>query len=463
MEHFRYIDGNLRVEGIPAQDIVERFGSPVYVYSAQALCDHVAALQQAFAPVAPLVCYSVKSCSNLSVLQLLARQGCGMDVVSGGELQRALAAGALPATIVFAGVGKSADEIRMALECGIFMFNAESEAELERIDAIAGELDKRARVALRINPDVADAATPDQTATGGRHTKFGIPLTRALPLYRPGRYRHADVCGVHIHLGSPIPDALTYVAGIERVERLIGQVEALGGRIDAVNIGGGFPVSYGTVHDAGPGSPHDAPNSPARGVAHEAVLGAAAPASPLAAMGRILCEQLARLHAQGKRIVIEPGRAISANAGLLLATVEYMKQGWDRGIAILDAGMNTLPRPAMYGARHVIWPVADGGAQGPWRAVAERGGVAVVAVDVGGPICETGDLFAQARPLPPLAAGQVLAVFSSGAYGMSMASQYNSRPRPAEVMVDGERMWEIRTRESVAELLAPELAALRGQ
>jgi diaminopimelate decarboxylase len=455
MDHFSYIDGNLQVEGIAAQEIVERFGSPVYVYSAQALRDHVAALQRAFAPVAPLICYSVKSCSNLSVLQLLVRQGCGMDVVSGGELQRALAAGALPATIVFAGVGKSADEIRLALENGILMFNAESEAELERIDAIAGELDKRARVALRINPDVADAATPDKTATGGRHTKFGIPLTRALPLYRPGRYRHLDVCGVHIHLGSPIPDAATYVAGIDRVERLIGQVEAQGGRIDTVNIGGGFPVSYETAHGGGFGAGH--------GAEHEAAHGALDPASPLARMGRILCGQLARLHAQGKRIVIEPGRSISANAGLLLATVEYVKQGWERGIAILDAGMNTLLRPAMYGARHVIWPAADGGAQGPWRMVAERGGVAVVAVDVAGPICETGDLFAQARALPPLAAGQVLAVFSSGAYGMSMASQYNSRPRPAEVMVDGETVRAIRARETVAELLAAELEGLQGR
>lgn len=456
MDHFSYIDGHLQVEGIPAQHIVERHGSPVYVYSAQALRDHVAALRHAFAPVAPLLCYSVKSCGNLSVLQLLVRQGCGMDVVSGGELQRALAAGAPPATIVFAGVGKSADEIRVALECGIFMFNAESEAELERIDAIAGELARRARVALRINPDVADAATPDKTATGGRHTKFGIPLPRALPLYRPGRYRHVDVCGVHIHLGSPIADAATYVAGIERVERLIGQVEAQGGRIDTVNIGGGFPVAYGTANDPALG--------PAHGAADGATDGAVDAALPLTEMGRILCAQLARLHAQGKRIVIEPGRAISANAGLLLASVEYMKQGWDRGIAILDAGMNTLLRPAMYGARHVIWPVADCGAQGPWRMVAERDGVAVVALDVAGPICETGDLFAQARPLPPLAAGQVLAVFSCGAYGMSMASQYNSRPRPAEVMVDGDKAWKIRARETVTELLAHELPCLaQGQ
>lgn len=452
MEHFNYLDGKLQVEGLPADTIVDRFGSPVYVYSAQALRDHVAVLQHAFAPLAPLICYSVKSCSNLSVLQLLVRQGCGMDVVSGGELQRALAAGAPAASIVFAGVGKSADDIRLALECGIFMFNAESEAELERIEAIAGELKQRARVALRINPDVADPATPDKTATGGRHTKFGIPLTRALPLYRPGRYRHVDVRGVHIHLGSPIPDAATYVAGIERVERLIGQVEALGGRIDSVNIGGGFPVSY----DAKPGAAEDV-------TGHGSALGVVDSAQPLDGMGRLICAQLARLHAQGKRIIIEPGRAISANAGVLLATVEYKKQGWDRDIAILDAGMNTLLRPAMYGARHVIWPMADGGAHGPWRTVAERGGVAVVAVDVAGPICETGDVFAQARPLPPLAAGQRLAVFSCGAYGMSMASQYNSRPRPAEVMVDGERMWEIRARESVADLLTPELAGLQGR
>lgn len=437
MDHFSYIDGRLHVESVAAHSIVERFGSPVYVYSAQTLRGHVAAMRAAFAPVAPLICYSVKSCGNLSVLQWLVQQGCGMDVVSGGELQRALAAGAAPQSIVFAGVGKSAAEIRLALEHGIFMFNAESEAELERIDTVAGQLGKRARVALRINPDVADAATPDKTATGGRHTKFGIPLPRALPLYRPGRYRHADVRGVHIHLGSPIPDAATYTAGIARIEALVGQVEAEGGRIDTVNIGGGFPAPYNT--DGTDGCP-----------------------VPLAEMGRVICAQLARLHALGKRIVIEPGRSISANAGVLLTTVEYMKQGWDRGIAIVDAGMNTLLRPAMYGARHVMWPVADGGANGPWRAVAERGDAAPAAIDVAGPICETGDVFASARPLPPLAAGDVLAVFSCGAYGMSMASQYNTRPRPAEVMVDGGRVWEIRARETVADLLAHEVAALAG-
>ncbi|GAB2876596.1 diaminopimelate decarboxylase [Pseudoduganella ginsengisoli] len=433
MDHFIYRSGALHIEGVNAHRIVERFGSPVYVYSAQTLRHHVAALQHAFAPVAPLICYSVKSCSNLSVLQLLVRQGCGMDVVSGGELQRALAAGARPETIVFAGVGKSADEIRLALEHGIFMFNAESEAEVERINSVAGQLGRRARIALRINPDVADAATPDKTATGGRHTKFGIPLTRALPLYRPGRYSHLDVCGVHIHLGSPIPDAATYVAGIAAIERLIYQVEGEGGRIDTVNIGGGFPASY---------------------VSGENQL-------TLAEMGRVISAKLAALHAQGKRIVIEPGRSISANAGVLLATVEYMKQGWDCGIAILDAGMNTLLRPAMYGARHVMWPVADAGTHGPWHLVAERAGAPVEAIDVAGPICETGDLFAQARPLPPLAAGDVLAIFSSGAYGMSMASQYNTRPRPAEVMVDGEVAWEIRAKEAVADLLALEMAGLR--
>lgn len=432
MDHFSYIDGQLHVEGVNARSIVQRFGSPVYAYSATTLRGHVAAMRAAFAPVAPLICYSVKSCGNLSVLQLLVEQGCGMDVVSGGELQRALAAGAAPRSIVFAGVGKSAAEIRLALEHGIFMFNAESEAELERIDSVAGQLGTRAKVALRINPDVADAATPDKTATGGRHTKFGIPLPRALPLYRPERYRHADVCGVHIHLGSPIPDAATYIAGIARVEALVDRVEAEGGCIDTVNIGGGFAAPYGTDDRV----------------------------APLAETGRAICARLAGLHARGKRIVIEPGRSISANAGVLLATVEYVKQGWDREIAILDAGMNTLLRPAMYGARHAIWPVADAGAGGPWRAVAERAGVAVAAIDVAGPICETGDVFALARPLPPLAAGDVVAVFSCGAYGMSMASQYNSRPRPAEVMVDGGRVREIRTRETVEDLLVHEVAAL---
>lgn len=433
MDHFTYINGQLHAEGVSAQDLVDRFGSPVYVYSSQTLRDHVAVLQQAFAPVAPLVCYSVKSCSNLSVLRLLVEQGCGLDVVSGGELHRALAAGAAPDTIVFAGVGKSADEVRYALEQGVFMFNVESEGELQRIDQLAVEMGRRARVAIRVNPDVADAATPEKTSTGGRQTKFGIPLQRAKALYAPQRYRHTDVCGVHVHLGSPIADIQTYLTAIDRLEVLIADVEAAGGKIGYINIGGGFPARYGSG-DAG---------------------------CSLSTMGKAICARLAALHAQGRRFIVEPGRSISANAGILLTRVEYLKQGCDHKLAIVDAGMNVLLRPTLYGAEHFIWPAAQVGASGHWTSVAEAPADHLAKIDVVGPICETGDHFALARPLPPFDAGGILAIFSCGAYGMSMASQYNSRCRPAEVLVDGNAARVIRKRETYDDLLAHEIEALR--
>lgn len=442
MDHFSFIGGRLHAEGVDVHSIVKQYGSPVYVYSARTLRDHVAALRQAFAPAAPMICFSVKSCANLSVLRLLSDAGCGMDVVSGGELYRALAAGVPADRIVFAGVGKSEDEIRYAAEQGVYMFNAESEAEMQRLELAAVAAGKRVRVAVRVNPDVADAGTPAKTSTGGRQTKFGVPLSRAAALFAPDRYRKLDVCGVHVHLGSPIHDVRTYLTAIGRIEELVAEVERGGGRVDTINLGGGFPAHYGRREggqDGGQdGGPDGEPDS----------------AAALAAMGHAICERLRPLQAQGKRFIIEPGRSISANAGVLLTTVEYVKQGWDRVVTVLNAGMNALLRPSMYGAEHFMWPAQHGSYTGHWNALAEPN--AFEPADIVGPICETGDYFALGRPLPPLQSGDVLAVFSCGAYGMSMASQYNARARPAEVLVDGTEVREIRRRETYADLVAHE-------
>lgn len=436
MDHFSYVDGVLHIEGVAADAIVAAHGSPVYVYSAQTFRDHYAAMRQGFAGVAPLICFSVKSCANLAVLKLLVGQGCGLDVVSGGELYRAMLAGASADTIVFAGVGKSREELAYAVDVGVLLFNVESEAELLRLDEVARAADRRVKVAVRVNPDVADAGTHEKTATGGRQTKFGVPLERAAALFERGLHRNVDVVGIHVHLGSPIRSSDTYLRAIEKIEQLADGIESAGGAVEFINLGGGFPARYHV----------DGDNE----------------WSELEPMAAAICDRLQGLRRRGKRFVIEPGRSISANAGVLLTTVEYVKQGWERKIAIVDAGMNVLIRPTLYGASHVIWPVVFGAFHGHWSALPGQGGGPLEVADVVGPICETGDYFALGRALPALAGGDVLAVFSCGAYGMSMASQYNSRGRPAEVMVDGGASRVIRRRESYGDLVAHELAAAHG-
>jgi len=437
MDHFNFINGNLHAEHIDVRTIVEQHGSPIYIYSAQTLKNHYAVLQDAFSALSPLICFSVKSCSNLSILKLLVDQGSGLDVVSGGELYRALMAGVAADKIVFAGVGKSHEEISYAVEAGVFLFNVESEAELLRLDEIASTAGKRIKVAIRINPDVADAGTHEKTATGGRQTKFGIPIERAYELFAPKRYANVDVVGIHIHLGSPIPSAQTYLSAIDKIEEMISRLEAADCAIEFVNIGGGFPAQYGTESN---------------------------PVCSLTETGRLICDRLQELKQRGIRFIIEPGRSISANAGILVTTVEYIKQGWDRKIAIVDAGMNVLLRPTLYGANHVVWPAHYGDFSGHWTALTESAHESTVAnledTDVVGPICETGDHFALGRPLPAFGDGSLLAIFSCGAYGMSMASQYNSRGRPAEVLVEGGRAKLVRVRESHEDLVVHELCGL---
>jgi diaminopimelate decarboxylase len=438
MDHFHYVNGELHIEGVPASAIAEAHGSPVYVYSAQTFKDHCAVVRSAFSGLEPLICFSVKSCSNLAVLKLLVEQGCGLDVVSGGELYRALQAGAAPEKIVFAGVGKSREELTYAIDAGVFLFNAESEGELARIDEVARAAGKRVKAAVRVNPDVADADTHEKTSTGGRQTKFGVPLLRAEALFERNLYRHVDVVGIHVHLGSPIAATATYLTAIDKVEQLADRIEASGGKIEFINIGGGFPAHYR---------------------ANEA-----RESCSLGEMGAAICDRLQGIKRRGKHFIIEPGRSISANAGILLTSVEYIKQGWERKIAIVDAGMNVLLRPTLYGASHAIWPASFGAFDGHWSALPGLGGrdddEGFDAIDIVGPICETGDYFALGRAMPALDGGDLLAIFSCGAYGMSMASQYNSRGRPAEVMVDKDRQRLIRHRESYADLVAHVLCGL---
>lgn len=436
MDQFNYIDGNLYVENVSADDIVLNHGSPVYVYSAKTLVGNFLRLKNAFSAIEPLICFSVKSCANLSILKLLVDQGSGLDVVSGGELFRALKAGAAPEKIVFAGVGKSRNEIREAIDAGVLFFNAESEGELQRLEEVAAAANKNIRVAVRVNPDVADADTPEKTSTGGRQTKFGIPLESAVALFASGRFRHINLTGIHIHLGSPIPAAQTYISAIDKIEAFMNRVEANGQQVDFINIGGGFPVAYGFE--------------------------ASAPIA-LEDMGAQICARLRELKARGKRFIIEPGRSISANSGILLTSVEYLKQGWDHKVAIVNAGMNVLLRPSLYNANHIVWPTRYQNFSGHWGELAPGriDATDLQAMDVVGPICETGDYFALARQLPRLNNDSILAVFSCGAYGMTMASQYNSRGRPAELMVNGNEVRVIRESETYDALIEHELSGLQ--
>lgn len=437
MDLFKYINGHLHIENVTAESIVQAYGSPVYVYSANTLRDHYHAIKTAFSEVEPLICFSVKSCSNLSVLRVLVEQGSGLDVVSGGELFRSLKAGVEAEKIVFAGVGKSRQEIREGILAGVGYFNAESIGELRRLDDIAAQVDRRVSVAIRINPDVIDPSTPEKTSTGGRHTKFGIPIDQLDSLFTSYDFRNIDITGLHVHLGSPIPATQTYLTAIDKIENAIHRIEKVGGRIDTINLGGGFPAQYCSGTDS--------------------------PCS-IADMGAAICNRLRGLKARGKRFIIEPGRSISANSAILLTSVEYLKEGWDRRIAVIDAGMNVLLRPSMYGARHELWPIRDGSFSGHWSELAQRSQTEMTdlqVVDVVGPICETGDHFAINRHLPELKGDDILAVYSCGAYAMSMASQYNSRQRPAEIIVDGDRVRVIRQREQYHDLVAHELCGLQ--
>ena len=409
MDYFNYKDGVLWAEDIDIPSLVHRFGTPLYIYSRATIERHWRAFDTSMAGHDHLVCYAVKANSNLAVLSVLAQLGSGFDIVSGGELERVLRAGGDPARVVFSGVGKKAAEIQFGMEAGIHSFNVESESELARIVEIARQLNVRAKISLRVNPNV-DAQTHPYISTGLRENKFGIEIERAEAVYRAiAESPHVQICGVDCHIGSQLVDAAPFVAAIEKVLELVDRLARAGIAIGHVNIGGGLGIRY---RDEVPPSPLEYSQ------AIRGILG-----------GRKL------------RILLEPGRAIVGNAGILVTRVEHLKQGETKSFAIVDAAMNDLIRPALYNAWQEIIPVTPRDNNGEGRLY-----------DVVGPVCETGDFLGKERWLD-VKEGALLAVRSAGAYGFSMSSNYNSRPRAAEVLVDGSHVYLARRRETIEDML----------
>lgn len=429
MDSFAYRDGELFVEGLPVRSIAEQAGTPCYIYSRTTLEDHFDRLRAAFAPIDPLICYSVKSCGNLGVLRVLRERGAGMDVVSGGELFRARAAGVEASRCVYAGVGKTDAEIAYAIREGIGLFNCESEEEFENIARIARSLGASVGVALRINPDV-DPKTHRYTSTGKKETKFGVDLERARRFFAAyGRDAHARLEGLHLHIGSPIYTVDPYREALEKTVALVAELARDGFEIRSIDLGGGFGADY------------ESAQSPALAKYAEAIVPLAKP-----------------LYDRGVRFVLEPGRTIVANAGILVVKCLYTKTSGEKRFVICDAGMNALLRPSHYGSFHFIWPVAPGRDMTPARRALDPGLSGTITHDIVGPLCETGDFLALDRLLPAsVARGDLLAVFTAGAYGMSMASRYNSSPLPAEVLVSGSTAEVVRARESYATLVEHEL------
>lgn len=417
MDHFQYRDNALFAEDVSVQEIAQQFGTPCYIYSRATLERHWKAFDSALANTPHLICYSVKANSNLAVLNVLARLGSGFDIVSIGELERVLAAGGEPARIVFSGVAKRTDEIHRALEAGIHCFNVESESELHRIDQVARELGCRAPVSLRVNPDV-DAKTHPYISTGLKENKFGIAIDDAQRIYQVAAgLPNLDVCGVDCHIGSQLTTIAPFVDALERVLTLLEKLKADGITIQHIDIGGGLGIRY---QDETPPLPNE--------------------------YATALNETLA---GHNYSIIMEPGRAIAGNAGILVTKVEHLKQNSDRHFAIMDAAMNDLMRPALYKAWQEIVAVYP-------RETGETGSNSKAhQYDIVGPICETSDFLGKKRSLN-LEEGDLLAIRSAGAYGFTMSSNYNSRGRAAEIMVDGSRSYLIRERESVESLFQNE-------
>lgn len=407
---FEYRAGRLCAEDVPLADIAQVADTPCYVYSRRALTKAYQVLDQAFDTQPHLLCYSVKANSNLAILNLFARLGSGFDIVSGGELARVLAAGGDAQRVVFSGVGKTVAEMRAALQAGILCFNVESQAELERLNQVAGEMGCRAPVSLRVNPDV-DPKTHPYISTGLKQSKFGVEYGLAFALYqRAAAMPHIAVRGIDCHIGSQITDVSPFLDALDKVLALIERLQAVGIGIEHLDLGGGIGIRY---RDETP--------------------------IEIAEYAQAVQQRLA---GRDLKLLLEPGRVLVGHAALLLTRVEYLKPGAEKSFAVVDAAMNDLMRPALYDAYHEILPVTPhSGAQ--------------CAYDVVGPVCESGDFLGKNRYLV-LSPGDLLAMMSAGAYGMSMSSNYNTRARVAEVMVDGEQLYLIRKREEIAQLYALE-------
>jgi diaminopimelate decarboxylase len=414
MTAFAYRGRELHCEEVALSKIAPEVGTPCYIYSRRMLVEGYRALDQAFAGLPHLICYAMKANANLAILRVFVDAGGGLDIVSGGELFRALHAGADPQRIVFAGVGKNAEEIEAALRADILLFNVESPQELETINAVAAKLGRSARVALRVNPDV-DPKTHPYISTGLRQSKFGVPIQEALDLYRYMRaLHHIDPVGVHAHIGSQITQVEPFQESLAKLVPLVHALRQDGFNIRYLDIGGGIGIRY---KDEGPPVPSDYANT----------------LRPL--LGELSCT-----------VLMEPGRFLVGNAGILVTRVLYEKANQDKKFLVVDGGMNDLIRPSLYNAYHAIVPV-----------VQRANGHAEVTLDVVGPVCESGDFLAKDRSLPTCQPGDLLAVLSAGAYGFAMASNYNARPRVPEVMVNGNQFVVVRARETYEDLIRGEI------
>lgn len=424
MDYFNYKNGKLFAENADIERIATEAGTPVYIYSKATFKEHLQKIEKAYSKLDTTICYSVKACGNINILKILAEAGSGFDIVSGGELYRVLQAGGKPSKIVYAGIGKTDKEIIEALNADIGYFNIESEAEIENLIRLAKQQGKYPKVALRVNPDV-DPKTHTYTTTGKKENKFGIDIKRARKVFADyGRSKTVKLCAIHIHLGSAGKTVEPYVEAIEKILALIEQLRSDGFTIEAVNIGGGYGADYITA---------EAPTA----------ADYAAAIVPLLA-GKEL------------KLILEPGASIAANAATLVTQVLYLKSSGEKKFVIVDAGMNDLIRPPLYNAFHFIWPTNVNKKFVPPRRDRDLQLAGTEVVDVVGPICESADFFAQDRALPPVKRGDLLSIFTAGAYGFSMASNYNARPRTAEVLVDGEEFTVIRKRETYEDLTSLE-------
>lgn len=409
-DYFHYQNDALYVEQVPLANIAAQFGTPCYVYSHAALTDNLRQFTNALQGREHLICYAVKANSNLAILNVFARLGAGFDIVSGGELQRVLAAGGEARKVVFSGVGKTVAEMRMALDAGILCFNVESATELDRLNEVAASMGKVAAISLRVNPDV-DARTHPYISTGLKQNKFGVAYSDAIALYRKARgLTNLRITGMDCHIGSQLTETSPFIAAAEKVLALVDALAGEGIHLEHLDLGGGLGIRY---NDETP-----------------------------PAIADYVAALLAVLRGRSEKLILEPGRVLVGNAGVLLTRVEYLKHGEEKNFAIVDAAMNDLMRPALYDAYHDILPV-------------KREGHALQSYEVVGPICETGDFIGHARDLA-IAPQSLLAVLSAGAYGMSMSSNYNTRPRAAEVIVDGGVAHLVRERETVFQLYAGE-------
>jgi diaminopimelate decarboxylase len=424
MDHFNYRNGRLFAEQVGVEKIAETVGTPVYIYSKATFKDHLQKIQAAYSPLETMICYSVKACGNINILSFLAGLGSGFDVVSGGELYRVLQAGGDPSNVVYAGVGKTDTEIVEALEAGIGYFNIESEAELENLIALAAKRGIKTKAALRINPDV-DYKSHAYITTGKKETKFGVDIEHAINIFeKSGGNGSVYLCAVHVHLGSGGKTIDPFVDVVHKILPVIDELRQRGHTIEALDLGGGYGADY------------ESNTVPSAAQYAEGLI-------PL-------------LKGKDLKLILEPGKSICANAGIMLTRTLYTKQGGSKKFVIVDAGMNDLIRPSLYQAFHFIWPAHVEERFVPALREKDLAVDGTELVDVVGPICESADFLAKKRALPPVQRGDLLAVFTAGAYGFTMSSNYNARGRAAEVLVDGETFSVIRKRETYEDLIALE-------